>query len=144
MRILVVDDDATYRQWLQALLESWDFPVRVATSGVEAMKWVEDGYRADLVLLDWDMPDADGFQVAQFLREREQTCQAYVLMITGSRNKQDLMRVLVSNADDYLTKPFDPMDLKIHVRTALRLLHLQQELEALRRRAPLSAPAGGT
>jgi DNA-binding response OmpR family regulator len=57
-------------------------------------------------------------------------------MITGSRNRDEIMRVLVSGADDYLIKPFDPMDLKIHLRSAMRVLHLQEELERLKQPQP--------
>mgnify|MGYP006306598775 CR=1 FL=1 len=141
MQVFIVDDDPMYRQWLQQLLESWDFPVRAVGDGTEAIHLAEAGLEADLVLLDWDLPGADGFEVARCLRSQDRTAGAYVLMITGSRNKDDLVRVLVSSADDYLIKPFDPLDLKIHLRTAMRLRHLQHEVESLRgERATAAAP----
>ena len=57
----------------------------------------------------------------------------YILIMTGSRKKEDILKVVVAGADDYLIKPFDPVDLKIRLRNAMRMLHLQEELAELRR-----------
>jgi DNA-binding response OmpR family regulator len=65
-------------------------------------------------------------------------------MITGSKRKSDMMQILVCGADDYLIKPFDPMDLKIHLRSAMRILHLQEELDELRKAITEGTPSKGT
>ncbi len=139
MRILIADDDATYRQFLTELLGGWSFEVLAAADGREALRLAEGLDEPIPIILDWNMPEIDGFEVARTLRARERTHDAYILLITGSRRKEEVMRVLVSGADDYLMKPFDAMDLKIHLRTGLRMLHLQQELAELRDRTPVGA-----
>ena len=78
------------------------------------------------------MPEVDGFEVARTIRSEKLGKDVYVLMITGNRKKEDMMQVLVCGADDYLIKPFDPMDLKIHLRSAMRIVHLREEIDALK------------
>ena len=131
MRVLVADDDPTYRSMLQDMLTKWHFEVTLASDGLEAMEVMEGDDPPQLVLLDWEMPHADGFEVARAIRDGQSGPNAYVLMITGSKRKQDMMQILVSGADDYLMKPFDPMDLKIHLRSAMRILRLQEQLDEL-------------
>ena len=132
MRVLVADDDPVYRSMLQELLTGWHYEVVLASDGQEAMEVMDGEDSPQLVLLDWEMPKVDGFEVARSIRGGDAGHRAYVLMITGSKRKSDIMQVLVCGADDYLIKPFDPVDLKIHLRSAMRILHLQEELDELR------------
>lgn len=132
MRVLVADDDPTYRSLLNDLLTKWQFEVVLAADGAEALEVMEREDPPQLVILDWEMPEVDGFEVARTIRYGKSGKDAYVLMITGAQRKKDMMRILACGADDYLIKPFDPMDLKIHLRSAMRILHLQQELDELR------------
>jgi len=132
MRVLVADDDPVYRSLLQELLTKWHYEVILALDGREAMEVMAGDDSPQLVLLDWDMPEVNGFEVARAIRGGDAGHRAYVLMITGSKQKADIMRVLVCGADDYLIKPFDPMELKIRLRSAMRILHLQEELDELR------------
>ena len=132
MRVLVADDDPVYRSMLQELLTGWHFEVILASDGREALEVMDGEDPPQLVLLDWEMPRVDGFEVARSIRSSDASHRAYVLMITGSKREKDIMQVLVCGADDYLIKPLDPMDLKIHIRSAMRILHLQEELDELR------------
>ena len=132
MRVLVADDDPTYRTFLQGLLTKWHFDVVLASDGVEALDVMQGQDPPPLAILDWVMPNIDGFEVAKTIRQDAWARNTYVLMITGSRGKEEMMQILICGADDYLLKPFDPMDLKIHLRSATRIIHLQQELDQLR------------
>ncbi len=138
MRVLVADDDVTYQELLRRLLTNWNFQPDIVADGRAAIEALRASDPPPLAILDWEMPEADGFEVARFIRTQQTTREAYVLMITGSRKKQDMERVLVCGADDYLIKPFSPLDLKIHLRNAMRIVHLQQEL------ADLMAPAAAS
>ena len=141
MRILVADDDPVYRSMLQELLTKWHFEVVLASDGQEAMEIMDGEDSPQLVLLDWEMPKVDGFEVARSIRGGDAGHRAYVLMITGSKRKEEIMQVLVCGADDYLIKPFDPIDLKIHLRSAMRILHLQEELDEMREAITEGAPS---
>jgi len=133
MRVLVADDDATYQSLLQDLLTKWGFEVLLASDGLEALEVMAKPDPPQVVILDWEMPEMDGFEVARTIRNDESVRDTYVLMITGSRKKQDIMQVLVCGADDYLIKPFDSTDLRIHLRSAMRIVQLQAELDELRK-----------
>ena len=131
MQVLVADDDPTYRSLLYDLLTEWHFDVELASDGQEALEVLERKDPPRLAILDWEMPVMDGFEVARTIRDSDSSKDTYVLMITGSRRKRDMMQVLVCGADDYLIKPFDTMDLRIHLRSAMRILHLLEELDEL-------------
>jgi DNA-binding response OmpR family regulator len=126
---------------LQELLTQWHFEVILASDGQEALEVMDGEDSPQLVLLDWEMPEIDGFEVARSIRGGDAGHRAYVLMITGNKQDSDIMKVLVSGADDYLIKPFDPIDLKIHIRSAMRILHLQEELDELRETITEGAPS---
>jgi DNA-binding response OmpR family regulator len=132
MRILVADDDPVYRSTLQELLTGWSFEVILASDGKEALEIMDGDDPPKLMLLDWEMPEVDGFEVARAICGDNTGHRAYVLMITGSNRKTDIMQVLDCGADDYLIKPLDPTDLKIHLRNAMRILNLQGERDELR------------
>lgn len=131
MRVLISDDDPVYRKLLQDLLTEWHFEVVLATDGLEALELMRRENAPSLLLVDWEMPGMDGFELTRTIRSENNSSGIYIVMITGSRHKQDLMKVVVSGADDYLLKPFDPMDLKIHLRNAMRVLRLQEEVSEL-------------
>ena len=133
MRVLVADDDPTYRSLLTDLLTKWHFEPEVVSDGLEVLAVMEGADPPQLVILDWEMPGVNGFEAARTIRHDLSGRKAYILMITGSRRKRDMMQVLVCGADDYLIKPFEPMDLKIHLRSAMRILHLREELEELKK-----------
>jgi DNA-binding response OmpR family regulator len=132
MRILVADDDPIYRGVLEDVLREWRFDVVLAEDGAEALAILAGDDPPQLILLDWDMPHVDGFEVATTIRSINSDDETYILMITANQRKPDLMRVLVCGADDYLLKPFDPLDLKIHIRSAMRIFKLREEVKALK------------
>ena len=133
MRILVADDDAVYRRLLEEMLGGWGFDVRLVADGAEALAVMGSDDPPELLIVDWDMPRMDGFEVTRAVRGEPRTENTYVLLITGTRSKEDVMQVLVCGADDYLIKPFDPIDLKVHIRAAMRVVELQKELQQLKR-----------
>jgi DNA-binding response OmpR family regulator len=134
VRVLVADDDPTYRTLVTDLLTQWNFEV------VQAWEIMRRADAPSLVILDWRMPGMDGFEVAKTIRSEKPDESIFILLITGSRHKEEVMRVMVCGADDYLMKPFDPVDLKIHLRMATRLLHLQEELKRSRGCGAASLP----
>ena len=130
LHVLVVDDEPLIHDMMRAILESRKYKVSVANNGLEALHAMAK-QEFDVVFMDCMMPVMDGFEVARTIRDSDSSKDTYVLMITGSRRKRDMMQVLVCGADDYLIKPFDTMDLRIHLRSAMRILHLLEELDEL-------------
>jgi DNA-binding response OmpR family regulator len=130
MRALVADDDPVCRRLLRDLIASWGFDVLTVNDGLEAMDILRRADAPPLVVLDWNMPRMGGVEVCRAVRQRSGGDNTYILLVTASRNREEIMKVVVAGADDYLTKPFEPADLKIRLRTAVRIIHLQQELGA--------------
>jgi CheY-like chemotaxis protein len=92
-----------------------------------------------LAVLDWMMPGMDGTQLCQDIRRLKPEPYTYILLLTGKRAQVDIISGLDAGADDYVTKPFDPAELQVRLRTGKRILFLQEQLisarEALRDQA---------
>src|SRR3979409_1229246 len=86
----------------------------------------QDGPR--LALLDWVMPELDGPGVCREVRKRNEQSYIYMVLLTSKESREDVVSRLGSGADDYLTKPFDPEELKVRLRTGLRVLNLEDRL----------------
>ena len=115
-RILVVDDDADVRGLVKTLLERDGAVVREAVDGREALKLLYD-VRPDLVVLDVSMPDLDGWQTLERIRDLS---EVPVLMLTARDNELEKVRGLQSGADDYVTKPFGRQELLARCAALLR------------------------
>lgn len=114
--ILIADDDQDIRELLRLYLESEGYRVREAVDGVEALGAVKAG-GIDLVLLDIMMPRIDGYQVLRRVRE---TSALPVIMVSAKGQDPDKIIGLDLGADDYLTKPFNPLEALARVRSCLR------------------------
>ncbi|MGC9453740.1 MAG: response regulator [Phycisphaerae bacterium] len=127
-QILVADDDPVYQDLLRDLLEEWGYETIVVGDGEAAWDMLQRDSAPKLVILDWMMPGVDGFEICRRLRADNQKQDVYVLLLTASRMEDEIIKVLVAGADDFLLKPFQPLELKIHLRAANRILDLQEEL----------------
>ena len=132
MQILIADDDPTYLSLLESLLVPWGCEVVRAADGNEAWRALEADPTPDVVIADWMMPGIDGYGLCRKIRSDRRTSDLYVILITGSHQKEDIIRVLVCGADDYLIKPFIALDLEVRFRAARRILELKKEVTHLR------------
>jgi len=139
MRILIADDDPVFRTLVKDLLVEWGYETASACDGTEAWQVIQRDEAPPLLLLDWMMPGLDGFELCRRIRADAKQEGAYILLMTGSWRKEEIIRVLVAGADDYLIKPFDPVDLKIRLRVAQRILDLRREVTGLRAAAATAA-----
>jgi DNA-binding response OmpR family regulator len=117
MRILVVEDERKLAAFLKKGLTQEGFAVDVAHDGAEALRRVADG-ASDLVILDINLPDQDGFAVLRTLRADGAALP--VLMLTARDSVNDKVKGLEAGANDYLTKPFAFRELVARVRVLLR------------------------
>jgi two-component system KDP operon response regulator KdpE len=114
-RILVVDDEERMVRFIRMNLEHDGFQVAEALNGKQALDKLRD--TPDLVLLDVMMPDIDGFEVLETVRE---VSSVPVIMLTAKGEEDDRVRGLELGADDYITKPFSPRELVSRVKAVLR------------------------
>ena len=116
-RVLVLEDDATVRELVGFHLRRAGFQVIEAGSATSA--WPSVG-NADLVVLDWMLPDEPGLVFLRRLRDRNGGAEVPVLMLTARATEMDRIEGLESGADDYLVKPFSVAELVARVRALLR------------------------
>jgi DNA-binding response OmpR family regulator len=116
-RLLVVEDEAGIAFALEADLRAEGYEVVVATTGDEAMRTVGSG-SIDLVLLDVMLPGKDGFEVCREMRRSG--FRAPIVMLTAKAQEAEKVMGLELGADDYITKPFSPRELRARVKAALR------------------------
>lgn len=114
--VMVVDDDQEMLKILNRALELEGFDVVVAADGISALAIMKE-HEPDLVVLDIMMPDLDGFQTLDLLRERS---NIPVIMLTARCELASLQKALFLGADDYVRKPFDTRTLIARIRTKLR------------------------
>jgi len=128
LKILIADDDALSRRLLQTTLERAGYAVTSVDNGASAARLLceKDGPR--LALLDWIMPGLDGPTVVRTVREHREQPYVHMILLTSRQSKEDMVAGLESGADDYLTKPFNPQELKARLRTGERILLLEDRL----------------
>lgn len=115
-RVLVVDDEPRLIHFIRLNLEHDGFEVIEATSGPQALGLLRDRL-PDLILLDVMMPDLDGFETLQLIRE---ISTVPVIMLTAKGEEEDRVRGLELGADDYISKPFSPREMVSRVKAVLR------------------------
>jgi len=114
--ILVVDDDKRLRELLRRYLSEQGFLVTAAASAAEARERLA-GLAFDLIVLDVMMPGESGLELTRALRREN---QVPILLLTAMSEGEDRIAGLETGADDYLTKPFEPRELVLRIRTILR------------------------
>mgnify|MGYP003869949377 FL=1 len=113
---VVVEDDADVRNLVEAVLSQAGFEVHSAADGREGVDVIRR-LEADVVTLDVGLPDIDGFEV---LRRVRQFSDAYVVMLTARTDELDTLTALHTGADDFMTKPFRPRELRARVAAMMR------------------------
>ncbi len=117
MRILLVEDDTALQASLSGILRDAGYAVDVSGDGIEGLFFGEE-YPVDLAIIDLGLPGMSGMEVIRRLREQERNFP--ILILTARSEWQDKVEGLESGADDYLTKPFHPEELKARVGALLR------------------------
>lgn len=128
MRVLLAEDEAVTRRLMQAMLGRFGYEVVVASDGGVAWDLLQKPDAPSLALLDWSMPQMDGPEICRRLRARKDASYTYVLLVTARSAKQDVVEGLMAGADDFVSKPVDPEELKARVRVGERIVKLEQAL----------------
>jgi adenylate cyclase len=134
--ILAVDDDASVRRMLQILLTSAGYRVSLASTGEEAMAYLEL-VTPDLVLMDVSLPGLSGRQVMERIKADPDRPFIPVILITGHSDQEAKVAALDAGADDFLVKPVDLTELLARVRAMIRLQRSQRSLRAEQRKTEL-------
>lgn len=131
MRILIADDDIVSRRFLEIALRKSGYEVISVEDGAKAWSSLSGQDSPQLAIIDWLMPGMDGGEVCRRVREHLTDRMMYLIVLTGSDRREDLIEALESGADDFLTKPYDVEELRARVNVAQRILCQQEHMDAL-------------
>ena len=125
--VLIVDDMESNRQILGSSLNNF-YNVIYASNGTDAIKILSEDKLPDLILLDIEMPDMDGFEVIKKIKNVEDTKDIPVIFVTGHDDIKNEERALINGAVDYITKPISPIIVKARVKTHLTIKYQRDQL----------------
>lgn len=128
-QILVVDDNRSIARLLQQMLQAKGHPVQLAHDGLEALARVA-AQAPDLILLDLDMPNLGGYEVCRRVKQNPATRFIPIIIITGQSALENKLQAWDFGADDFLTKPFQPVEVIARCRSLLRVKHLVDQLDS--------------
>jgi DNA-binding response OmpR family regulator len=130
MKILVAEDDSDSNLLLETLLRRWGHEAVTTTDGAAAWEVLQGEDAPTLAILDWMMPGLDGLEVCRRARGRTNAPPLYIVLLTARTNREDTVEGLEAGADDFVTKPFDPAELRARLSVGARVVELQVELAA--------------
>jgi diguanylate cyclase (GGDEF)-like protein len=132
MRVLIAEDDPVSRRLLEASLAKWGYEAVSCVDGAQTWAALQRNDAPRLAILDWMMPGLDGPQICRKVRGLPREDYTYLILLTSRARKEDLVAGMDAGADDYVTKPFDPHELRVRLRAGQRIIDLQAQLVAAR------------
>ena len=117
--IYVVEDDENIREIETIALKNSNYEVEAFDNAKDFYKKLEEKI-PDLVLLDIMLPDKDGYEIIRDLRKKEETRRLPVIMVTAKSTEMDMVKGLDDGADDYITKPFNILEVKARIKAIMR------------------------
>ncbi len=121
--ILIIDDQQSIRLLLTEILKR-DYSIVVADDGFQAMLWLSEGNRPDLILTDIHMPNFDGLTLIENLKNSTKMGNIPIIVLSGNDEEEFKEKILRSGVFDFVHKPFDPIFLKNLVKNALKPITL--------------------
>jgi len=131
-RVLIADDNQQNVELLEAYLLGKDYETQIAVDGQDTLEKVA-AFRPHVLLLDVMMPKLSGFEVCKKIKGDPATRGIMILMVTALNELGDIERAVAAGADDFLSKPVNKLELLKRVDNMLKLRHISDEVERLRR-----------
>lgn len=128
-KLLVADDDVFFQELIGGLLAP-DYEVIVVQDGTEAWHQFQQPDAPRLAVLDWVMPGLSGPQICRKVRASESLSSTYLILLTARNNESDIIAGLSAGADDYITKPPIPAELRARIKMGERVLSLQDAVKS--------------
>jgi cyclic di-GMP phosphodiesterase len=121
--LLIVDDDLSTRIALEALMTSHGYPVTCVESGEEALAAMKRAHYR-IVISDWEMPGMTGPELCEQIRKMDAQGYTYFILLTSHGDQESIINGLKSGADDFVSKPYNPTELRVRVKNAERITTL--------------------
>ena len=129
MKLLIAEDDPFLRRLLESLVARLGYEAIAVANGTDALRHLLRDCEVRIALLDWVMPGMDGTDVLRSIRAKQEIEQPYVVLVTGRTQSEDIVQGLDLGADDYITKPFEPIELEARLRSARRMVEARESLK---------------
>lgn len=129
MKILIAEDDVITSLALAKNIREWGYDVIINKNGEEAWETINSN-NIRLAILDWSMPKMDGIELCRkirFVHQQKKGRYVYIILLTGRDLQEDVITGLSAGADDYVKKPFDPLELKVRIQNGERIIQLEDE-----------------
>ena len=130
MEILVIDDNEDVNLLLRIQLEEMGYKVATASNGVEAWEKFNQG-NFSIVVSDWLMPQVDGLELCRKIRTASTPSYCYVILLTVMSGKSNYLDAISAGVDDFISKPYDPDELRARLLVAERIVRLQKHIRRL-------------
>jgi two-component system cell cycle response regulator len=127
MKILIADDEPVSRRLLEGTLTRLGHEVLAVGDGTQAVNTLLESDGPRMAILDWMMPGCDGLAVCREVRKRAAP-YTYIILLTSRDRRSDMVEALDAEVDDFLTKPYDAVELRARLRSGERVLSLQETL----------------
>ncbi|HAT1827761.1 TPA: response regulator [Legionella pneumophila] len=127
--ILIADDDLSTRMLLRATISQWDYPVIEASDGEEAWEILKQNDGPQIATVDWMMPKLDGLDLCR--RTINLPRPPYMILLTSMSGASNVVNALDSGADDFLTKPFNFIELRSRLHVGQRIINYANRLESV-------------
>jgi two-component system, cell cycle response regulator len=139
VKILIAEDDASSRLLLLRVLTAWGHEVVATSNGAEAWEALQSDRTLRLAILDWLMPQMDGVEICARVKAQNSMSPPYLILLTALDDKESLAAGLDAGADDFLSKPYDPLELRARLKAGERMLGLNDRLLEAQRIAAAQA-----
>jgi two-component system, cell cycle response regulator len=134
IHLLIAEDDRVSGKLLEKHTKDWGFEVSKAHDGAVAWKIYQESKDIQIAILDWMMPKLSGIELCQKIRAENQEPYVYLILLTSKNCPEDIISGLNAGADDYITKPFNPSELRARLKTGERIIKLEHELRMARQK----------
>lgn len=134
IHLMIAEDNRVSCRLLEKHAKAWGFEVSIAQDGASAWNIFQESGDIQIAILDWMMPNLSGIELCQKIREKNQEPYVYLIILTSKNCPEDIISGLSSGADDYITKPFNPSELRARLKTGERIIELEYELRMARQK----------
>jgi diguanylate cyclase (GGDEF)-like protein len=140
MKVLIAEDNLISSRALAGNIEKWGYEVVTTRNGQEAWEALNEKRGPDedsgirMALLDWEMPKMNGIELCRRIRSRrgvQPLDYVYIILMTGRDHQEDILQGLAAGADDYMSKPFDYVELKVRLQNGERIIEREKIQEEL-------------
>ena len=142
MEVLIAEDEPISRRLLEVNLEKWGHVVVACNDGDEAWERMKTPDTPRIAILDWMMPGVEGPELYSRVRQLDHGKLMHLILLTALEKPEDIVRGLEAGANDYITKPFEPLELKARFEVGLRVIELQDKLIQAEKFRVLTQAAG--